>query len=110
MCTTHTKFSRILHLTRLNHRILKLRSTTGTSILLLDLRKTLSRFLAVLLTRLRRPLDKAEKATTFGSKLDALIAEFVSKDVMDYSSHEDLLASIRVQRPHLRYLYKLPTE
>ncbi|POM67869.1 Hypothetical protein PHPALM_16048 [Phytophthora palmivora] len=42
--------------------------------------------------------------------LDALIAEFVAKDVQQFNSHEDLLAAITVQPAYLRHLYKLPAE
>ncbi|POM73523.1 Hypothetical protein PHPALM_9621 [Phytophthora palmivora] len=42
--------------------------------------------------------------------LDALIAEFIAKDVQQYQSHEDLLAAIEVQPAYLRQMYKLPTD
>ena len=43
-------------------------------------------------------------------ELDALIAEFFAEDIMNFSSHEDLLAAVQVQPAYLRQLYKLPTK
>ena len=53
---------------------------------------------------------KPKRQQLSAQELDALIAEIVSKDVLKYSSHNDLLAGINVQPAYLRHFYKLPTE
>ncbi|ETI40434.1 hypothetical protein L914_13616 [Phytophthora nicotianae] len=58
------------------------------------------------LKKARRMPLKAEQLSP--DDLDRIIAEFVEKDVLTFTSHEDVLATIQAQPAYLRRLFKAP--